>query len=396
MKTDAVLSGAARASKRCLQYDCLRKWPSGAAFATVALLFTTLTVQAQQAAPKPAVTVAPVTRQAVADRDVYTGRVVAESKIEIRARVAGFVQSRPFREGGPVKAGDTLFTIERTAYEAAVTQIQGQIRSAQAQKELADIEVERQKTLFRTKTVAEAVVQKAVAAEGEIDGKLLELQGSLQRAELDLSYTTITAPFSGRIGLAAANVGDFVDASSGSLATLSSIDPIYVVFPVPEAAVLDFRTAKVDGKPATPPVPTITLSNGTTYPEPGVLDFLDVKVQEGTDTVLVRAVFVNPGGILIDGQLVNVTLTTEGQTKPLTMPVQALQRNQAGYFTMVVDAAGKVEMRPIALERVVPPLAVIAKGLKEGELVVTGGANKIRPGMTVDAAEEPVLPATKR
>lgn len=350
-------------------------------------------VHAQQDAPKPAVTVVPVALEAVDDNAFFTGRVEAINHIEIRARVSGFIQSVGFDEGATVSAGDTLFEIEPDAYEAAVTKIQGQIQSADAENKIADIEVNRQRTLFEKDTVAEAVVQRAEAEQGQIEGQIVELKGSLRGAELDLSYTKVIAPFDGRVGLTDIDVGAFVGPDTGSLVVLSSIDPIYVTFPVAEATLLDFR-AKRDANPnAAPVTASITLANGATYPETGTIKVVDVAVQAGTDTVLVRASFPNPKGDLLDGQLVELTITDEADKKSLTLPIQSIQRDQAGHFVMVVGDDGKVAKRPIVLDRVAGLKAVISDGVKEGENVIFEGMQRVRDGSVVDA--EPAAASPK-
>lgn len=348
--------------------------------------------RAQQDAPKPAVTVVPVALEAIDDSAVFTGRVEAVDHIEVRARVSGFVQSVGFDEGAKVAAGDTLFEIEPDAYEAAVTQIQGQVQSADAENTIADIEVNRQRTLFESDTVAEAVVQRAEAEQGRIEGQILQLQGSLRAAELDLSYTKITAPFTGRVGLSDIDVGAFVGPESGSLVILSSIDPIYVTFPVAEAVLLDFRAKRAANPDSAPVTATIVLANKKTYPEVGRIEVVDVAVQAGTDTVLVRASFPNPDGALLDGQLVDLTITDEAAEKSLTVPVQSLQRDQAGHFVMVVGDDDKVEKRPIVLARVAGLRAVISDGVKEGENVIFEGMQRARVGAIVDAEPAAVQP----
>ncbi|MEM7237868.1 MAG: efflux RND transporter periplasmic adaptor subunit [Pseudomonadota bacterium] len=263
--------------------------------------------------------------------------------------------------------------------------MEGQIQSAEAEDKLAGIEVARQRTLFEKDTVAEAVVQRAEAEQGKIAGQIVELQGSLRAAELDLSYTTVTAPFDGRVGLTDIDIGAFVEHGSGALVSLSSIDPIYVTFPVAETVLIDFR-AKRDADPAGPPVSArITLANGSVYPRAGTIEVVDTTVQAGTDTIRVRASFPNPSGTLLDGQLVELTVTDRAAETSLTIPVQSLQRDQAGYFTMVVGSDGKVEKRILTLDRIADLRAIIADGLSEGEQVIFEGVQRVRAGIEVTA-----------
>lgn len=351
----------------------------------IAALFAPLSMNAQTTSAKPAVTIVPVVLEAIGDSAVFTGRVEAVQHVDLRARVSGFVEEIGFEEGARISVGDVLFRIEPDSYEATITQIKGQIQSAEAENKIADIEVERQRKLFATDTVAEAVVQRAEAEQGKIEGQIVELQGSLRSAELDLSYTEITAPFDGRVGLTDIDIGAFVGPDSGALVALSSIDPIYVTFPVAESVLIDFR-AKHEAHPAGSPVTAeITLANGDSYPEHGTIKVVDTAVQSGTDTVLVRASFPNPSGNLIDGQLVELTVTDSAVEKSLTIPVQSLQRDQTGYFTMVVGSDGKVERRTLTIDRIADLRAIVMDGVEEGEHVIFEGVQRVRAGMEVTA-----------
>ncbi|MEM7177793.1 MAG: efflux RND transporter periplasmic adaptor subunit [Pseudomonadota bacterium] len=323
--------------------------------------------------------------QEVADTDVFTGRVDAINHIEVRARVNGFVETRGFEEGATVKEGEVLFEIEPDAYEAALTQIKGQIESAKAEDTLANIELERQRKLFKSGTVAESIVQRAEAEQGQVQGQILQLQGSKQEAELNLSYTKVIAPFAGRVGLTEISVGAYVGPDTGSLVILSSIDPIYVTFPVPESVLLDYRKKVAEKKVSSDVVATLTLANGQEYAEKGKIAIVDVAVQQGTDTVLIRSEFPNPNGALLDGQLVDIKLSAASTEKSITVPVVALQRDQGGYFVFIVDKDDKVERKNITVGQITGPTAVVEAGLKEGEKVVTEGIQRIHPGVVVDA-----------
>ena len=345
---------------------------------------------AQQAggAPMPAVTVVRAALQPVAASDVFTGRVEAVTRIDLRARVSGFVESVGFEEGGRVSAGDVLFAIEPDAYEAAVTRIEGQVKSAEAEKTLADIEVARQQTLLSSNTVAENVVQRAVAEQGKVEGQLLELQGALREAELDLSYTRVTAPFDGRVGLSEIDPGAFVGPDSGALVTLTSIDPVYVTFPVSESVFITYRERQGDNPDRAPLAARLTLANGSDYGAEGRIAIVDTTVQAGTDAVLIRASFPNPDGDLLDGQLVNITLVEDSDTDVLTVPVQALQQDQGGYFVLTVGDDGTVVRNTLVVDRIAGATVVVADGLAEGDRVIIEGMQRVRAGIVVDAEEK--------
>ena len=354
-------------------------------------------VQAQTAAaPNPAVIVEKATLEAINYSDTYLGRVEAVSNVDLVARVAGFVEKVNFKDGTKVSTGDVLIDIEPDTYQAAITQIQGQIQAAQAAKTLADIELARQQKLLAKDDVAESVVQRAQAQQGQADGLITQLQGELQEAQIQLSYTKIIAPFDGRIGLTNIAKGAFVSPSGGALLALSSIDPIYVSFPVSNAQLLDFRKQQenLESKQVTL---QLTLGNGDLYPDAGTVDVVDTQVQTGTDTILIRGVFPNPDGALLNDQLVRVRVTDQPGEKSLTIPSEALQSDQGGYFVLTVGSDGKVAKAPIKTREVTGARAVVTDGLKAGDQVITQGAQKVRVGMdvTVQLADDQKQPASE-
>nr|WP_302478602.1 efflux RND transporter periplasmic adaptor subunit [Ruegeria arenilitoris] len=351
-------------------------------------------VIAQDSQTKPKVTVTTAEMKAVSLTEVFTGRIEALNRVDLIARVPGFVKSINFKDGSSVKAADVLIEIEPDSYEATVTEIQGQIQAAQAAKKLADIELDRQQKLYSTGDTPEAVVQKAQAQQGEADGHVLELQGSLQNAQLDLSYTKITAPFDGRIGLTDLSVGAFVSPEGGTLLSLSSIDPIHVTFPVTEAELLEFRARRAKASGTEPLKLQLILADGTTYGAMGSIEVIDTQVQSGTDSVLVRGSFPNPDGSLIDNQLVRVIVTDPTQDKSLVIPAKALQRDQSGFFVFTVGSDGKVEKKQIQLDRTEGTEAVISDGLSEGDQVITDGLQKVHAGVEVSISTPQNVPAS--
>lgn len=341
---------------------------------------------AQSGAPAPAVTVAPAEMTAVRETAGFTGRAVADQSVDIRARVIGFLEEMNFREGAEVKAGDTLYKIEDADYRAAVAAIEGSIQAAQASLDLARLEEDRKSQLVARDAVAQNELDMATAAVGEASGQLAQLNASLDQAKLQLSYTEITAPFDGFVDLSAFDVGALVSPESGPLTTLTKLDPIYVTFSVASALVLDYQARTAAGEATEIGAVRLTLANGAEFPESGTLDFISPTVQQGTDTVTVRATFPNPDGLLRDSALVKVTLEGEEAQEQLTVPSQAVQRDQAGAFVLVVDAESKVELRRVETGAAQLGRIVIGTGLEAGENVIVDGINKVRPGITVDAA----------
>ena len=339
---------------------------------------------AQQAAPQ--VVVAEAALADVAQAATFNGRVVAVQKVDIRARVAGFVEEIGFVEGGLVSEGDVLFRLEDATYRFALDQAEAQVAAATAAAELARLERDRQQELVARDAAAAAVLQRAEADFAAKEADVRRLQAIRDQAELNLSYATVTAPFDGRVGLSAVDEGALVGPETGALLTLVRVDPMTVEFPVPERQLLAFAAANAAAGGAPTGAISMTRADGSVYPEMGTFDLADVEVNQATDTVMIRAVFPNPAGSLTDGALVSVTLTADPGEPELTVPQIAVQRDLTGTFVLVVDEAGVVEQRRVEVARQAQGLAVISGGLEPGERVVTEGINKVRPGITVDAA----------
>jgi membrane fusion protein (multidrug efflux system) len=337
-----------------------------------------------QTPPPPAVTVAPAELVAIAETASFNGRAVAAERVDIRARVTGFVTERDFAEGGRVAAGEILFRIDDAAFRAELTQAEASVQAAEAALTLALIERDRQQELVGRGAASQAVLDRAVAEAARAEAEVKRLGALRDNAALDLSYTEIRAPFAGQVGFATADVGALIGPDSGALVTLVSTDPMTVEFPVPERELLRIRTEIGPGSEIESV--RLTLSDGSLYPEGGRIDFADVVVAQGTDTVTVRAIFPNPDTLLRDGSLVSVMIEGAPPAPSLTVPQQAIQRDLLGAFVLVVDANGLVEQRRVEVARLARGIAILGSGLEEGERVITEGANKARPGGTVNAA----------
>jgi membrane fusion protein, multidrug efflux system len=347
---------------------------------------------AQSAPPPPAVSVTPVVSREVTETIDYIGRLTAIEKVDIVARVQGFLEERNFKEGQYVKTGDLLFRIEQATYKAAVEQAQATLAKAKATEVNAKLQFERGKELVRNQNIPQSTLDQRAADEAAAQASVMEAQAALDQAEINLGYTEIRSPIDGRIGLAIVTKGNLVQTSSGKLATIVSQDPIYVTFQVSQRNLLDYfrRRAEDPGKNTHVNV-RIKLPNGTIYPHPGMSDFLDVQVDPTTDTVTVRATVPNPEHVLIPGGVVGVTVERGAPKSTLTIPQAAVLLDQAGRYVLVVGSDKKVEQRRITTGADQGRDIVVSDGLKEGEQVIVEGIQKVRPGQVVTTT---VVPGT--
>jgi len=337
-------------------------------------------------APPPAVTVVKVTAAEIKPTMTFTGRIEARNKVDLRARVDGFLEKRLFTEGADVAESELLFAIEKGLYQAAVDQAKAALETAESTLKLADLDVDRQTQLFQRNVTAQATLDQATAKQGEARGNMLAQKAALEKAELQLSYTDIKSPISGRIGRASVSVGNFVSPSNGALATVVSQDPIYASFPVTQREMLAVRKQQAASK-AGEYVIYVQLADGSRYPGAGKIDFLDNTVNQGTDTVQVRALFANPDRVLVDGQLVTVVAEEGKGESALVVPQQALQVDQTGPYVLVVDKDNKIQIRRVETDVARGVNIVIRKGLAANELIVTEGIQRVRPGQVVAPTE---------
>jgi membrane fusion protein (multidrug efflux system) len=333
-------------------------------------------------APIPSVVVASVVKRDLTPSFQYVGRVEAFERVELRARVEGFLEERQFREGSEVKAGDLLFVLEKEPYQVVVDQRAADLAGARANLENQSSDLARKQALEKKKVVSEAVLDTATASQAGATAAVQQAEAALRRAELDLSYTEIRSPIDGRISRARYSVGNLVGPSSEPLATVTRLDPVYVTIAVSEKDLIEVRRQGIDIE--NPKVaPSLVLSDGSAYEEPGRFDYLDPEVSESTDTIGVRAVFDNPDRILLPGQFVTVIVRLKEPVAALTVPQAAVQKDQEGYFVLVVDRADTVEMRRVRTGRQVDTSWVVTDGLAEGERVIVQGIQKVRPDMKV-------------
>jgi membrane fusion protein (multidrug efflux system) len=343
----------------------------------------------------PAVGVITAEKRPVTETTEFVGRIEAVDRVDLRARITGFLFERLFREGQEVAVADTLFRIERAPFDAQVAQAQAQVASAQAELENANISLARARDLVRTQAGTQARVDDATAQQRTAQATLLGAQASLRVALINLGYTEIAAPIAGKIGRATYSVGNVVSPSTEPLATIVSQDPMYVSFPVSQRIGVELRERYASrGGPDAVRI-RIRLINGQLYNQAGRITFIDTQVNRATDTILVRASIANPvrgeasdGPLrtLIDGEFVTVYVEGAEPVPAVVIPRAAVLQDQQGFFVFVLDAQNRAARRVVTLGRSMADQVVVEQGLEGGERVVTEGVQRVRPGQPVQPA----------
>lgn len=338
--------------------------------------------------PPPTVTVVPVMEAQVNQVYEFVGRTVAVEAVDLLARVQGFLESRNFEEGGFINAHDVLFVIERAPYQAAVDRAAASLARTRASLNHARRDLNRLRVLHNKGDVSDADFDTVVSNELETQAQVKEAEAALRSAELDLGYTQIIAPISGRIGRATVSAGNLVGPDSGVLASIVKLDPIYVTFTVSERDLMTVRQQALEKKGAFPEksefVPRIKLSNGPIYEHQGQVGFVDNRVDERTGTVTVRATFPNPNKLLLPGQFVTVLVEREEPSIELLVPQASIQQDQAGKYVLIVNDQNRVDTRRVVVgEQYGGTDWVVKEGLEVGELIIFEGSQKVRPGVAV-------------
>jgi len=349
---------------------------------------------AQQPQPSvPTVSVVTAEKRGITESQGFVGRIEAIERVDVRARVTGFLDAVLFKDGDHIKSGAPLYRIERAPFEAALQQAQANTLTAQAQLANATVQRQRADDLVKTNATPVSVRDDRVTAERAAQGSLAAAEAAQRTAEINLGYTEVTSPISGQIGRTAVTRGNVVGPDSGVLTTIVSEDPMYVTFPVSQR---EFLRLAEEGKRrkqgnADDYKVIVQFSNGTVYPHPGTINFVDVKVDRATDTIAVRASIPNPDGVLVDGQLVQVSVQSGTPQQRVLVPQVALIADQQGPYVFVVED-GKAAIRRLKLGQTSGASVVVEQGLTGGELLVVGGGQALRPGAPVKAvpAEKPL------
>jgi len=363
--------------------------PRSIPFVCVAIALAICPIVAVPAAAQQAVPVGTVyaERKPIAQSRDFVGRVEAVGRVSVQARVKGYLEAVLFKEGDFVKKGDALYQIEKDQFQAAVEQAQGTLERSKAAKTLTQIQLQRAEELLAKSAGTAVARDQALAADQQAEGQILSDQANLDTAKINLGYTDIMAPIAGKISKSNVTVGNVVGPDSGVLTVIVSQDPMYVTFPVSQREFLNLQLKGQEVDPKDVKV-RIRFANGVTYKELGTINFVDVVVDRATDTVLVRATMPNPNGVLVDGQLVTVTVEAEQPQEKVIIPQAALIADQQGIYVFVVED-GKAAVKRIKVGGENGPNVVVDSGLNGGEQVIVEGLQSIRPGQPVLATPMP-------
>ncbi len=355
--------------------------------ATVFLSVLATVALAQSDTTPPSVVVQKAQTQKSGLTDSYVGRVQAASTVDISARVQGNLEVRNFVEGGLVKAGDVLYEIERDYYQAQVDQAAATVSGAQATVKGAQVDFDRQSALLQRGDVPQSTVDAAQAVLGADQAAVAQAQAELDQANINLGYTTITSPIDGRISKSNVDVDNLVSPDSGVLATITSVDPIYVSLYVSERDLIQKRAeGLVDQNTSTLGV-QLVLTNGATYPQRGKVTYISNQIDTATDTIEVRATFDNPDDLLIPGQVVTVTFEDPNAKEVVVIPQTAIQLDQKGHFVFVVNSDNVAKRQDITLGAQTGRDWVISSGLKAGDQVIVQGLQRVREDEKVTPTE---------
>ena len=349
------------------------------------------------AAAPPPVTIAQPTKRTVTDWDEFTGRFEAVEEVQVRARVGGFVNSVEFRDGAIVHAGDLLYVIDSRPFEAVALQADGQLSDARAKAELAKRELDRALTLVQTSAVSESVVDQRRQTLQAAHAAEMQAEGALKAAKLNIEFTHVMAPMTGRVSRHLVSAGNLVQGSEGNATLLTSIvtlDPIYIYFDVDEATYLNNNKLWFEGRrPSSRDTPNpvqVTLTGETKPSHDGKMDFIDNRLDVSTGTLRSRAIISNKDLSILPGQFGRVRLIGSAPYEALLLPDTAIATDQSRKIVFVVKDDDTVEAKPVTLGPLDEGLRVIREGLKAEDRVIVDGIQRARVGAKVAPHAAPV------
>jgi len=340
-----------------------------------------------QPPPPPTVTVAQPARDKVGDFLEFTGTTRAVEAVRLRARVMGYLKSIEFEDGANVEQGQLLFVIEQEPFEAALASAKANVQKAEAALKLAEADIARTQPLLERKAITEAEMDVMEANRATAEAEVAAAKAAVRQAELNLGYTEIRAPISGRIGRHLVDVGNLIQAEMTELATLESYDPIHAYFTVSEGDVLRlmnlYRNGEIANFRENPPPLSLGLQSEDGFPHLGTLEFADFGVDPDTGTQMRRGVFPNADGRLVPGLFVRLRMPVGEPAEQLLVSERAIAADQRGDYVLVVDDQNKVQYRPVKLGLLHNGMYVVKEGVDAKDWIVVNGLQYARPDSTV-------------
>jgi RND family efflux transporter MFP subunit len=339
-------------------------------------------------APAPQVSVATVLEKRVKDWDEFTGRFQAVETVEIRPRVSGYIDRVAFKEGGLVKSGDLLFVIDPRPYQAEYDRAAADLKRYKTALDLARIESVRVQRLRQSGAVSQEELDERTSTVAQAEANVAGAQAALETAQLNLGFTRVTSPITGRVSRADVTRGNLVTGGNNGGTLLSSVvsmDPIYLYFDSDEQAYLrDIQRARNDQRSSNAPNPVqVGLANEEGFPHSGRVDFIDNQLNPQTGTIRARAVLDNKDGQFTPGLFARVQLLGSAEYNAILIDDRAVNTDQNQKYVFLLGAGNKIEYRKVTLGRVIDGLRVVREGLKTGDTIVVNGAQRVHPGVTV-------------
>lgn len=346
---------------------------------------------AQQEAPPPAVETREVKLEPVATELEFVARTRAREDAQVQAQINGTVMERAFEEGQVVNQGDVLFRIDPRPYEAALASAQAVLHRAETELKVASQNLARGEELVADKFISAMEMDELQGRRDTAAAQIEEARAAVLRAEIDLGFTNIKAPFTGTTGRSQISIGDLVSPTTGTLVSLVQLDPMLVDFDVNERALVENLSENQqrasEGLPPIQYSPKLILPNGGTYREAGAIDYANNRINPDTGTVTITARFPNPDGLLYPGQFARVRVQ-RGEAEPAMLISQAsVLEDMQGRYVFVVQDDSTVARRNVSLGQREGVDWVVLEGLSEGDRVIVNGIQKVRSGMTVSASE---------
>ncbi len=336
--------------------------------------------------PAPTVSVQKIQEESVIRNFEAPGRVVSKYRVDVLARISGYLQKSYFKEGDFVKEGQVLFLIEPTEYSNAAKVAGANVKNLTAQLVYAEKQLARSAELVKKDYIAKAQYDQMLSNRDSLKAQLASAKASYNDAQRNLGYTNVKSPVDGKVGIINVTVGNYVSPSTGALTTINSTNPIYVTFPLDSK---DFQSlAASDGSKNKNRKVELIMSNGAKYPLKGVQDFQDNKVDTSTGTVTMRATFENPDNALIHGEFVTVKLYANKPVNVPVAPVTAVLENQAGKYVYKMDENDLPQLVYVKTGEQVGHNWIINEGLQKGDRIITEGLQKVTPGKPVQIVSD--------